>query len=237
KSLNLTILYLFILTGLSSQVNGDCSMMISGIHRCYDMIDMKIPQTNLESFLSVPLDYIQSCGTFKQEEFLTCYSGLLDLCTEYQIVNPLMMDLLSIKSMMYGMCDNKNAYLRGLECGTNKSATFHGYLRNCFNNKYLALATDSVESGNWTGFCLNVDANYRCLQLIIKAFGCEKGFINIVREFVYSVQPRQCRDARNNAYRWLFVYGGWSSSEKTTPFLSLLLCSLYSVLMINEINK
>lgn len=39
-----------------------CDMLTSGIQRCYASIGIKLPQEDIKSILSVPLDYIDTCG-------------------------------------------------------------------------------------------------------------------------------------------------------------------------------
>lgn len=39
-----------------------CDMLTSGIQRCYASIGIKLPQEDIKSVMSVPLDYIDTCG-------------------------------------------------------------------------------------------------------------------------------------------------------------------------------
>lgn len=59
-------------TVISGQDDKSCEMLTSGIQRCYASIGIKLPQENIQSIMSVPLDYTEICWYSFPYKSMTC---------------------------------------------------------------------------------------------------------------------------------------------------------------------
>ncbi|XP_011425285.1 uncharacterized protein [Magallana gigas] len=203
-----------------------CDMLTSGIQRCYASIGIKLPQEDIKSILSVPLDYIDTCG-MDYSEFFLCYESIIMMCPDYNSLNPLMMSTRSLRSMMFGICETSETYLAGLKCAEEKSDKFHQYTANCFGLRHFSAAVDAVASKNWTIFCENLNNEISCVETVLNAFECGDGFLEVTKTFLYTAQPLNCMDD-SSYWDWVRKYGGNEGSVLRLSWISLMLCFIFN---------
>ncbi|KAK3102455.1 hypothetical protein FSP39_011493 [Pinctada imbricata] len=201
---NCVLCYIYVVGDVSCL---DCSMLVSGLQRCYLMIGIRIPQYDKENLLQVAQDYLPSCWDPTQEEFLSCYANVLGYCESYQSVNPMMFDIVSARSVIHGLCHHREVFSKGMECAVQKSALFHKYMARCYTNVYLTKAADAIANSNWTQFCIDIVNEFTCVEVILRHFDCGNEFLEVVRHYIFAIQPQQCRDDTDN-YHWIRTYGG-----------------------------
>ncbi|XP_062605552.1 uncharacterized protein LOC134267343, partial [Saccostrea cucullata] len=206
---------------LAQNEQNTCEMLTSGIQRCYAIIGIKLPAENIKSIMSVPLDYLDTCE-MNLEQFFVCYESIILMCPNYLDANPLMMSKRSLQSVMFGLCENKEIYLQGLECAEKKSNKFHLYMQNCFGLRHFGNAVDARAARNWTGFCGSIATEFSCAETILKAFECGEDFLRVSMQFLHAIQPTVCMD--NSIYwDWVRRFGGNGVSTLYSSSLLLVL--------------
>ncbi|XP_056009296.1 uncharacterized protein LOC125679762 [Ostrea edulis] len=211
-------------TGFAQNENTGCDMLTSGIQRCYATIGIKLPQENIQSIMSIANDYIKTCG-INLDQFFVCYESVVLMCPNYRPINPLMISQRSLKSMMTGICENKEIYETGLECAEKKSDKFHLYMQNCYGLNHFGRAAEAQAKGNWTGFCRGLAVEFSCVEAILNAFDCGDDFLKVTNQFLHSIQPPICMD-NSIGWEWVRRYGGNEGSTVHFYSSSLIISAL-----------
>lgn len=222
-------LVLLTLDNLNVVSGQTCDMLTSGIQRCYASIGIKLPQDDIKSIMSVPIDYINTCGV-DYSEFFLCYESIIMMCPDYNSLNPLMMSTRSLRSMMFGICENSETYLAGLKCVEEKSDKFHLYMGNCFGLRHFSTAVDAQASQNWTIFCENLNNEISCVETVLNAFECGEEFLRVTKMFLHTIQPANCMK-ESIYWDWIRKYGGNEGSVLCLSWISLMICLIFNSIL------
>ena len=67
----------------------------------------------------------------------------------------------------------------------------------------------------------NLEKEVSCVETILNAFDCGEDFLQVTKNFLYSIQPQTCMDDSTN-WDWIRKYG-LSKGSKMVPSLFTLL--------------
>ncbi|XP_063415504.1 uncharacterized protein LOC134697268 [Mytilus trossulus] len=214
---------------------GTCESFLYDILNCYGLYDVH-PITSPDSILTLCDQYYPICSA--KATFLNCYKNAMASCEDKRLFNPLIMEELSVKSVLNGCCAKEAVISDGkTQCFGDLYNDIHTIIREyCFRMDILTqVAVKAVDSGNWTTYCGLLDEAQVCIKSITSPLNCTTAYNDATMHLMYASQPPYCWDNSYNFY-WIDRYGinactsNWSRCHYITMMLIFLfVMTLYFV--------